>query len=491
MKINDTEVEVRLSDLFAGLLKAFKLILCLALVFALLGGAFGVYKTIDSAKHPSVTEDDIKAAEKAVEKAEDRVKANERSLENLFNIEIPDAETKIVRAEQLLQRRQEYLDNSLYYAMNPFHRGVSRVTLFVDTETEVNPSSPWMTVNPQSSIVIAYTKIYPFDSEILENVKRIMDTDADLPYINELISVSNVSNQFVEICVYHDDADVAKEVTDYLLETLQERLSSSVGDYSANVVGYFVGYEVDWSMNDSHNTNDDRLLSAERALDNAKEDLEKLNNETREAREQAIEDAKTALDDAKKNLNDLNKKYSTTSAEPKNIVKQALKKALVFLAVGLFLGCFGVLVRYFMSGRIQSINTVVSRYSFPVLGILPCSRKRWFEKSIRKLEGEPDTDFESAGNAAAESIATVVGAQKVAYVSSEGAAEIEKILPFTGELLPVCGDILKDPKAVKAAGAYDAFVLVEERGRSRVALIDSEVRRIASLGKDVKGIVLF
>ena len=244
MEIKNSEIEIRISDLLASLLKAFKPILCLTLVLALLGGAWGVYKTIDAAKNPSVTEDDVKNAENAVKKAEDNLTNAEKSLTRLLEIEIPDAETKVVRAEQLVQRRQEYIDNSIYYAMNPFHRGVSRVTLFVDTDTEVNPNSPWMSVNPQSSIVIAYTRIYPFDSDILDNIRSIMKTDADLQYINELVSVSNVSNQFVEIRVYHEDAKVAESVVNYLYETLLDRLKGSVGDFSANVISRFTGYDV-------------------------------------------------------------------------------------------------------------------------------------------------------------------------------------------------------------------------------------------------------
>ena len=491
LEIKNSDIEIRISDLLASLLKAFKPILCLTLVLALLGGAWGVYKTIDAAKNPSVTEDDVKNAENAVKKAEDNLTNAEKSLTRLLEIEIPDAETKVVRAEQLVQRRQEYIDNSIYYAMNPFHRGVSRVTLFVDTDTEVNPNSPWMSVNPQSSIVIAYTRIYPFDSDILDNIRSIMKTDADLQYINELVSVSNVSNQFVEIRVYHDDAEVARQVTDYLLDTLQSRLSETVGEYTANVVGYFVGYEVDWAMNDSHNSNDDSLLSAERALVSAEENVQKLKEETKADRETAIEEAKQAVSDAEDDLKDVKAQFDNTSADLKNIMKNALKNAVIFLVAGAFVGCMIAFVKSFMSGKLQNTSTIVSRYGFPILGIIPPEKKRWFEKTIRKLEGDPITDPDAAGKAAVQSMTSVIAEQKAAFISSEGNSLIDRFLPYSQNLIPVCGDVLKDADALKAASEFDAFVLVEERGKSRIDQIDNEIRRVDSLGKKIKGIIVF
>ena len=491
MKADSDEVVIRIADLFAEILKACKPILCLMLVLALLGGLYGAYKVIDDAKHPSVTEKDIQDAEKTLASAEKKVLSTQKSLDRLFDIEIPDAEKKIVRAEELVRRRQEYIDNSLYYAIDPFHCGVSRVTLFVDTDPEINPATPWMTVNPQASIVLAYTRSYPFDSEIQERIRTIMGTDADLTYIDELVSVTNISNQFVEIRVCHSDAEVARRVTDYLVGALYTRVTESVGEFSANVVGRYVGYEIDWSMNDDHNSSDDALLNAERALVSAQESLQQLQEDTQASREQAVEDAKKARDDAKTALQKLMEKYANTTAAPKNVVKKAVVYCVVGAVLGFFLGGGIAVMKRLFGGKLQDIGSVSSRYAFPLIGVLPVEKKRWFDQSIRKLEGEPLTDFESAGKAAAQSLSSLVGDRKVAFVSSLGRGGIEPFLPFSGERVPVCGDVITDAEAVKAAEAYDSFVLVEKRGSSRIDMVDSEVRNIQAWGKKVEGIILF
>ena len=490
MYIRDSEVEICISDLLASMLKAIKLILCITLIFVLLGSIYGASKAFYDAKNPTVTQEDVDEADKTVKEKERELSDAEKAMTKLYEVELPDAEKKVERAKLLVQRRQEYINNSLYYSMNPFHRGISRVTLYVDTDTPINNAYPWLSVDPQASIAMAYTKIYPFDSEIIDNIRRIMGTDAETQYINELVKVSNISNQFVEICVYFDDADVARQVTDYLLEAIQTRLEQSVGKFSANVVGYFVGYEVDWTMSDSHNSNDDNLLSAERAVTSAEETLETLQTRTKEDREQAVENAKTEVSNAKENLEKIQKQLDNSSANLKNFVKKMAKYAVVCLFVGVFLGCGFVFVRNIMDGRIQSSNTVISRYAFPVIGVLPSQKKRWFEKTIRKLEGEPETDYDTAGKVTAQSLVSIIGDSKTALVSSEGGAVIDALLPYLDGHIPVCGDILKDAGAVRTAEEYDGFVLVEEREKSSLDQINNEVRRIESMGKKITGIVL-
>ena len=294
----------------------------------------------------------------------------------------------------------------------------------------------------------------------------------------------------MEIRVYYDDVDVAKQVTDYLLETMQTRLAGSVGKYTSNVIGYFVGYEVDWNMSDSHNASDDNLLSAERALDTAEEALETMQTRTREDREQAVEYARNEVTTAEENLEKVKDQFENTSAEFKTLVKKVVKYSGFLFVVGAFLSCGVVFILSIMGNKIQNSNTIVSRYTFPVIGVLPSRKNRWFEKAIRKLEGETETDFETAGKATAQSLLSSVGDCKVALVSSEGNSVIDVLLPFLDGQIPVCGDILKDAEAVKAIGEYDGLVLVEEREKSRLDQINNEVRRIESMGKKIKGIIL-
>ena len=167
-----------------------------------------------------------------------------------------------------------------------------------------------------------------------------------------------------------------------------------------------------------------------------------------------------------------------------------MKYAVVFFAAGLLIACFLACLSTVLSGKLQTIYDLLMRYSFPVVGVLPTKKKRLFEKTIRKLEGEPDLDYETAGKATAQSLLSMASGRKIALVSSAGPETVQEFLPFVGERIPVCGDLLKDANAVKAAESYDGFVLIEKRGLSRFDMIDAEARRIQALGKQTEGIIL-
>lgn len=136
------------------------------------------------------------------------------------------------------------------------------------------------------------------------------------------------------------------------------------------------------------------------------------------------------------------------------------------------------------------INSVASRYSFPIIGVLPARNTRWFAKSIGMLEGEPESNFETAGKTTAQTLFSIIGDRKVALVSSEGSSIIDSVIPFLDNRIATCGNILSDASAVKSAMEYDGLVLVEERDKSRFDKIDTEVRRIDSIGKKIEGIIL-
>ena len=487
--MNSNEKEIRFVDIAARLLRSLKLLVSLVLVFALLGAAFGAYKGLNAEKNATVTADDVKKAETDLKKAEKDVTNAQKALDKRLDVEIPDAETKVERAELLIQRRQSYIDNSLYYSMDPFHRGVSRLTFYVETENEYNPNAPWMTVDPQASIVTAYTRIYSVDTEILDNIRTIMDTDAEIQYIRELISVTDVSDQFVEIVVYYDDAQVAESVVNYLYETLMDRLNGSVGNYSANIIGRFTGYEVDWAMNDSHATNEDNLFSAEQALSTSVENLQSLNDGVADL-EQAITDAQTARTEAQKNLDKLRTEMEDSSVNAKNIFKRTVKYGVIFAVLGLLIGCAIVLFACLFDNRVQVLGDITSRFDIPVLGVLPREKKHLFEKTICRLEGESSIGMDAAASATAQSILSVIGEKSACLISSVGNSVSEKLSPYVGDKVKVCGNILEDAEAVKALKNYDTVILVEQRGSSELELIDAEIKRAETLGKSISGLVL-
>lgn len=488
MNNENNEITIRLSDLCAAFLRAFKPILLFVLILSLLGALYGVRGSLG--KPSTVSVEQIQEAEAALADAERVRNDAQETLNRILEVEIPIAETDIEHRESLARGWREYMENSIWYSLDPFHLGVSRVSVLLESESGEPLAVEEIVPDVTSGATIAYSQITPVDLEVLETVRQIMQVDVDLAYIEELLSVTVVSENLIEIRVCFDDPDVAKQVTDYLLDRLRTQLAEREDGYTAQVVGEYTGYEVNSYMLSLQNNSSKSYTTAITDLQKAEQTLLNLNGTNRVDAETAVNEAEAAVEEAEAQLKKLQNQADGGAAGVRSSLKRALRYGILFFALGLFLSCVAVFLVMVFSGKLQNVNCALTRYAFPVIGILPRKKKRWFEKTICKLEGEPYQDYESAGRATAQSLLSVVGDRHVALVSSEGNKLIQAVVPFVGEKIPVCGDLLKDAEAVKAAEQYDGFVLVEAKGRSHVGLIDAEVRRIQTLGKQVEGMIL-
>lgn len=481
--MNDREIEIRVADLFAAVLKAAKPILCFALIFALLGAGFGLHKARSYTRTETGELESIVKAEKAIEIAQQQLDLAERALVRYNEVEYPNAEQKYQHALTMVEQRQSYVENSLYQALDPFNCGISTLTFYIEMEDfqlEADPSAPWLSLDPRAAVAMACTQVISKDDAILEHVQEIMGVHTEIRFVKELISVSNISDQFVEIQVYNEDAQVAEKVVDYLYQTIIERLDGNVDPFSANVISRFTGYDVIWSMNDRQISNEEKLTSAERALTDAETKRQTLLDSSKE-KEESVEKAREALRDAQGDLRSL--RFRTQYP--------ALLYALIFLVAGLVLGCFMSVFFSVTGSRLQTQSAARFRYPFPVLGVLPAEKKRWFARTIRRLEGDPEASHESAVHVAAQATLELAADKKACLISSLGSGAAEEFAPYLNGRVDVCGDILRDPAAAKALAGFDSAVLVETRGKSHIDQIDSEVQQLNALGKEILGIILY
>ena len=85
--MNDREIEIRIADLFAAVLKAAKPILCFALIFALLGAGFGLHKARSYTRTETGELESIVKAEKDIEIAQQQLSVAERALVRCNEVE--------------------------------------------------------------------------------------------------------------------------------------------------------------------------------------------------------------------------------------------------------------------------------------------------------------------------------------------------------------------------------------------------------------------
>ena len=487
--MKDQIIEFRIADFAAMLLKAFKPILCATLIFAVVGGCFGFYRSLRPDKFVSVTTEDERSAMEAVQSAGAELEDLENTLRSLKNIEIPDAEKLIAHAEQLVESRQEYVDNSIYYALDPFRCGVSRLLLHIESDGGEAASDQGSAQNLNVLLDEIGAQILSENSEALDRINSAMKTQVDAIYLKEIISLSAVSNQLIEISVLNSDPKVAEEAVNYLLEAISLTLSEKDPRLTCELVDRFAGFEINWDMYDQHLKVDESLVAAEQTLTSARESFLVLKNETAK-KELAAEDAKTELASQEANLNRIQRLLAGSPYSLKNAVKWTFIFAFLFMCFGLFIACFVTIVHDTTGGKVQNQNMILSCCDLPLLGVLPSEKKRPFEKAIRRLEGESLIDYQSALNAVAQTILTVANGRSACLISSLGCSEAEVLLPYLEGHVQLCGDIIDDSESEKKLASHDSVILVEKKGASNMSMIDREVQRVKVLNKDLLGIVL-
>ena len=135
-------------------------------------------------------------------------------------------------------------------------------------------------------------------------------------------------------------------------------------------------------------------------------------------------------------------------------------------------------------------------YSFrnPVLGVLPGKKKRLFEKTIRRLEGDSlyeDKDIVSSVAANVQAV-TANESGKVCLIGTvdEKDPALSDLLKALKGKIEFKGNLLSGAQGIKNLESYDQVILVEKRNESRFSAISDEITRIRSLQKNVMGMIL-
>ena len=488
--MNNDERVLRLSDLLSILLRNLKSIVCIALVFALLGTAYAYRKAhrtvspasaLPQADYLAELEARYAFSAHADEKANEELKHfEEERLSALWD--------QFDFANDNVSKLSDYLASSPVMALDPYNCAAADVSLLVRDNTNVTTDEEgFVLFNTGDRAASVISSICTLDTSVLEKTRQILGVDDDLFHVQQLVSVFN-ENGVVHIRVYFNDMAAAEKAVDYLCGTVVDRLSSADPGFSFEEIGRYSGNLVDSNLHERRLALSTELDEAAAELKNAETILFALNTEFESFRS-ASSLANEKNNSAKQDLASAQRALAQPEAAA-TPGKLSVRTIVLAAILGLFFGCAAVICYELFNVKLNSQSEMLNRYSFPLLGLLPSKKKRLFEKTIRRLEGDTGADFETAARAAAQGLLSVSDNRSVCFVSSLGSKTASTLVPYLDGKIGVCGDILSDPDAVKALASFDSVVLVEQRGRSNLSLIDSEALRAKALGKEILGIVL-
>ena len=390
----------------------------------------------------------------------------------------------VAASNQNLAQLADYCDNSPFMALDPFHCTIYDISLLARSSGSGNNNSI-SSVGGQAAAAIS--AICTMDNSVLEKVRELLGTEQDLDFVRQLIYIFN-DQDIVHVRLYCADTESARSVIDYLCRTVTDRLRSDNLGFTVEEISRYNGTVVDSFVREKQILTIDELSKTIITLKDAEAALSGLNSTMGKLRT-AASDLEDKYESSEQEVVTIKAALSQDNI-PNDAGGISLKTVVLFFILGLFVGCFSVLCLWLLSGKFTSQNELLSRYSFPVLGVLPGEKKKLFGNTIRRLEGDSSTSFEDVAKVTAQALFRVTDKHTTCFVSSLGSEKAAALLPYLDGKIGVCGDILNDPEAVKDLDNYDSIILVEQKRKSVLSQIDSEVLRAKAFGKDILGIVL-
>lgn len=492
--MEEKQITIKLSDIIAAFLKSFCLILALTVLFAVLGAGFGVYRARNASVNSASYEAKIIDLNKNIDLKNADIRKLQNSNQNYLEVEIPYIQERINSDRILTESRRAYLEESILYNTDPFNCGTSRVILALDS---IIPESAYedyadYKADEMLRIVNACTMMYPCSEDTLKEVGKLMELDVDNRYVSELISIKNKNNQYVEICVYNDDPELAKKAVDYLYNQLVAMLAESYPDCTVSIISSTTGFEVNWDLYNSQVKSEDTLLSAEKSYLNNQTSLSQMNT-TVQDNEKLIADAQAEVETMQNDLETTQKSLDSAIAS-KDTKKSAIKFGIVGFAGGLILACLYVFIRDFLGDKVRNRSGVVARYDFPLLGVLPSKKYCIFTKWVRHLEGDSNYSDEEVISSVAGNVLAVTSVEdgNVCLIGTADAKDpkMEEMMKSLKGQLEFKGNILAGANGIKSIKDFDKVILVEKRNESRYSAISDETARILAQKKEVLGIIL-
>lgn len=388
-----------------------------------------------------------------------------------YSEELAAAQEAVERIQRQIGEVEEYLENSLYQALNPFNKGEGTVLFFVDTERDQEAEPGVQGADPRKTVIAAYLSFYNSDEALIQDICELMGTDLDERYVLELIDVSLVDgaepNEFVrmtdsnivQITVSYEDAAVAKQIAQLVFEESQKHIRESVQEHTATVLAEKSGYVVDTALRETQLEYDTKRTELKASLAEKEAALETLES-------------------------------SQPSGSDGISLFSIAKKAVIGFVIGVIIAAVAVFVLALLSGKLQSVDELVG-LNIPLVGIVPKGgRKGFVARWIDKLEGDPAVEPAQALALVAANLERLAPEQTVCLVGTADAAALAEVADGLKGKAVLCGNVLQEAEAVQALDKADGVVLVEERGVSSAARIAEEIDRLKALNKAIVGILL-
>lgn len=417
---------VYFSDLFFAVLRRWKAIMVLALVFALALGGLQYLKATNKA--------DTDTADSAAAS----IAYNEQQL-------------KII-SENILNQ-QKYMTESALMTMDPYNSGKVTVDVYVYTDYQIMPGMEYQNTDKTMAVMRSYiTELQ--SREALDAFCAATSIDAS--YVTELITTETVANSnLLSITVRCPDMGNAQKLAEAVVQQLehaQEEVASRITEHEISIVSTPSTEPVDLEAAKAQSDAAVRLTNLQLSLETAKTELKTLRN--------YASDTKTA---------------------------NPLIMAALGAFAGVFLAAAWAVVTHLCSDKIYSGRVLENRVDIRVLGALPEKSASVLNK-LEGRATKPLYDvlaMNIRNYCGAHTHLLLLGS----IPESHREALCEQ-LQAVGISAAFDGSPMTTASALKQLQTHQAVVLIYTCGRSLYTQAQKEISMLSDQGKALLGCVL-
>ena len=218
------EQEIDLKDLMFAVLRKWRPIILIAIVFAVLLGGMkgaGALKQMKDSEY-------LAAKQQEYDNSMDQYAISKASLEK---------EVENIKAS--LESQNEYMEKSVLMNINPYDEYVTAAAFYVGTDYQIMPGMAYQNPNTASSIMQAYMSMIQ-NGDMYNYVLNGMSAPLDRRYLQELVTVTpNLENNMFDIRVISSSEEGASSIMKLIMDSLNEYsqvITQAIGPHTLKVM---------------------------------------------------------------------------------------------------------------------------------------------------------------------------------------------------------------------------------------------------------------
>ncbi len=500
--------EIDLIDLMFYFLEKWRFIVVSMLIFALIlgGNKYRVTVKENQAKQRELyrLEEEKKKKEDILDKEEVQY-VEEKNDEEADPRTVKSYENAIEKGQSILQRQEDYLENSIIMKLDPYHISEGTLSYYLDGGEYID------------TLLSAY-QTYIADGRIAKELNSL-NPEISVEDLRYLISFTNSANRVFEFGNNQTIQTVRpgeivfqiqiKMPNSNLCDLYLRQAEKSIADYANSLQSEVVKHELVF------------LASTQAEITDL--DIEKYQLSLQSAYMASVKNLQTLKSELDsfvytENEEDLKKEKDAEikeeiSVEQQEIVLEdprsfAMKSMIVGLLSGLFLSCLVLALFYIFGGKLQNTKNFKQEYGIPVLGFIFVSRNK------RKLFGFVDVwishlragiytkiEYDEQIKMVIANIQTAINAisyqKEVKRIMLAGTIQedLEEIIirlcsEIKGISLSSYKKIVFHSLALREVEEYDAVLFLEKKGASQTELIIQERNLVLARNVNILGAVI-